>query len=164
MPGCRHEDAIDKKAGSALRAAPHFMRRTLQGCLPPAAAKGVSTKRCARSRTVTLYASLSADADTLASTASRAPLVHRRSLRATRRRWRRSVPSGRSGWEIPPSKPRWASLFECCPARFHKVFSLIAHRSTRTIYDGAMMILLLGLVVVLIAARQHIQRSVPSTT
>lgn len=83
-------------------------------------------------------------------------LVRGRSLRATRRLRRRSVPLGRRGWEKTTPKPRWASLFECCPARFHKVFSLIAHRSTRTIYSGVMIILLLGLEVVLIAARQRI--------
>lgn len=56
---------------AALRAAPHFMRSTWRGYSPPTAAKGVSAKRCARSRTVTLCASLSSGDDMLAFAASR---------------------------------------------------------------------------------------------
>lgn len=117
---------------AALRAAPHFMRSTWQGYSPPTAATGVSAKRCARLRTVTLCASLSADADKLAFAASDAPSVHRRSLRATRRRWRRSrLPATGQGAYAPA--PLGTSLCDLpSGAGFHWLYHIITN-TQRTI-------------------------------
>lgn len=107
------------------------MRSTWQGYSPPTAATGVSAKRCARSRTVTLCASLSADADTLAFAASDAPSVHCRSLRATRRLRRRSrLPATGQGAYAPA--PLGKSLLRPTQRGSGGVYRLMAHTVART--------------------------------